>query len=128
MADITPTQVLDAYVAIRDQRNDVVARHKEELAPYTEKIDKLGAWLQRELLTSGLQNFSNKEFVAFLKTNVSVKVEDWESTLNYIRTNKAYDLLERRVSKAAVEDYEKSGETIPGIKYNKVQTVHVNRK
>lgn len=43
-------------------------------------------------------------------------VEDWVAVFDYVKKNDAYDLFERRLSKAAYRDRLESGEAVPGVK------------
>lgn len=42
-------------------------------------------------------------------------VKDWQKLYTYITKNQAFDLLERRVSKAAVKARWEDGKTVPGV-------------
>lgn len=126
---ITVDAVIAAYIKTRDLRDEIRRRHKDELAPINERLEKLGAWLHKKLLADGLQNVSVKGVgVAFFKDAVSVTVEDWDATLDFIKSNDAFDLLERRVSKSAYELYHEEGITVPGVKITREKEIHVQRK
>lgn len=129
MSEVTVEKAIAAYIQIRDKKEEIQKRHKEELAPLNEQMQKLEAWLQHQLLTQGLSNFSAKGVgVAYLQESTSVKVADWDQTLPWIIQNKAWDLIEKRVSKTAYQDYEKEGLSPPGVEVRKEQSVRVNRK
>lgn len=129
MSEVTVEKAIAAYIQIRDKKEEIQKRHKEELAPLNEQMQKLEAWLQHQLLTQGLSNFSAKGVgVAYLQESTSVKVADWDQTLPWIIQNEAWDLIEKRVSKTAYQDYEKEGLSPPGVEVRKEQSVRVNRK
>lgn len=128
MDNIQAADVIAAYIKARDARDELARRHKEELKPYNERLQKFEAWLQRKLLADKLQNLSTADAVAFLKTATSVTVNDWDATLGFILERGAHDLLERRVSKSAYEDYEREGIIVPGVAVSRVLKVHVQRK
>lgn len=125
---ITAEKVIKAYLKTRDKRDEMRRRHKEELKPINEQLEKLGAWLHRKLLHDNLQNIRSKDGTAFLKEEVKVTVEDWDLAVGFIKANNAFDLLERRISKSAYEDYEREGITVPGVKVSREKEVHVQRK
>jgi hypothetical protein len=125
---ITADKVIEAYIRLRDQKDAVAKRHKEELAPFTEAMGKLETWLHQQLLEQGLQNFKSSIGVAYFSTHTAVKVDDWIAALDWIKQHNAWDLLERRISKTAYEDYQKAGTVPPGVASTSSQVVRVQRQ
>lgn len=121
-------EVIKGYVELRDRLD---ARKKEqalELAPMREKMDKIEAWLQNQLQSQGLKNFKGASGTAFLKEVSSATVQDWDATLEFIKSQGRWELLERRVSKTVVEDYaETTGEVPPGVELKRETIVQVRR-
>ena len=121
-------QVIQAYVALRDELDLLTKRHKEEAAPLRDKMFKLEVWLQNQLQTQGLKNFKADTGTAFLKEVTSTTVEDWNVTLPFIKEKELWDMLEKRVSKSVVEDYiESTGEIPPGVNVKRETVVQVRR-
>lgn len=120
--------VIAGYIALRDQKEATAKRHKEELAPINEKMTKVAAWLQKQLVEQKLQNFKGKSGVAFLQTDTSVKVEDFDALLNWIKENNAWVFLEKRAAKTVVQEYvEANGEVPPGLNITSEVVVHVRK-
>jgi hypothetical protein len=58
----------------------------------------------------------------------SVKVQDWESLLAFIRDKNMWELLDHRVAKSVVEDYlESTGEIPPGVDIKRETVVRIRR-
>lgn len=121
--------VIAGYLKLREKKEELSARHKEELAPVNEQLFKLEGWLQKQLIEQGLQNFKGKSGTAFLQQVSSCTVEDRNAMLNWIRENEMWDFLESRVSKSVVQDYLEShdGEVPPGISYKSEIEVRIRR-
>lgn len=120
--------VIKGYVKMRDALDARVAEQKAELVPMRENMRKVEAWLQNQLQTQGLKNFKGASGTAFLKEVTSATVQDWDATLEFIKTNERWELLERRVSKTVVEDYaESTGEIPPGVELKREIVVQVRR-
>lgn len=121
--------VISGVVTLRDQIDAIKKKQKEELAPLNEKMAKLEAYLQSQLLLSGSTSVSAKGVgTAYLQNVVSVTVEDWQATLDWIKRTEAWDFLERRVSKTVVQEYmESQGEVPPGVKTATEVEVRVRR-
>lgn len=120
--------VVAAYIKLRDQKDEVKSRHKEELAPINENMAKLEGWLHRELNKQGVDSFKTKMGTAFVQKATSVTVADWDVTLPFIKEKELWDLLEARVSKSAVQDYiESTKEVPPGVSVRVEEVVRVRR-
>ncbi len=122
-------QVVAAYVKLRDQKDEIKRRHKEELAPLNENMTKLERWLQKQLLDEGVESMKTDAGTAFLQTSSSVTVRDWPATLAWIQDNDEWSLLEARVNKTAVKDFlESTGEVPPGVNYSEDIETRVRRR
>lgn len=122
-------ELIRAFLDTRDKKEALEKSHKEQLAPYRDTLNKIGALLQSRLLADGLQNLSVKGVgVAFLSETASAKVEEWELTLDWIKQHNAWDLLEARVNKSAFVDYHAQGHNVPGVSLTKELAIRVNRK
>jgi hypothetical protein len=121
--------VITGVIALRDQIDAKKQEHKGELAPLNEKMAKLEAYLQSQLQLSGSTSVSAKGVgTAYLQSVVSVTVEDWAATLEWIKRTDAWEFLERRVSKTVVQEYmESQGEVPPGVKTSSEVEVRVRR-
>jgi len=121
--------VITGVVTLRDQIDALKKQHKEQLAPLNEKMAKLEAYLLSQLQLSGSTSIAAKGVgTAYIQNVLSVTVEDWSATLDWIKKTEAWDFLERRVSKTVVQEYmESQGEVPPGVKTNSEVEVRVRR-
>lgn len=55
------------------------------------------------------------------------QVEDWDSFYKYVKRTGAFDLMQRRLTEAAVKERWEAGEEIPGVKHFQVVTVSINK-
>lgn len=128
MTEVNVEQIVAAFVKLRDHKNKIQKRHKEELAPVNEKLDRLSGWLQNDLLQRKVQSQKTAAGTAYLSTDSSATVKDRDEYLKFVIENEMWDLLENRVSKTAVRDYlEEHGEVPPGVNYVTTQVVRVRR-
>lgn len=121
-------EVIAAYIKLRDMKTEVTRRHKEELETINEKMGKLENWLQRELISQGVESFKTSAGTAFLKRVDSATVSDWEKTLAFIIDQEDWSLLEGRVNKKAVRDFiDGNGAPPPGVSYTETLVTQVRR-
>ncbi len=121
--------VIAGYIKLRDARDEIKKRHSKELTPLSGKMKTMEAWLLNELNKAGLDSFNkNGVGTAFKSTRTSAKVADWEVSLDYIKENDLWHMLEKRISKMAVEEFiEANGEAPPGIAITREVTVNIRR-
>lgn len=125
---MTIDEVMDAYLKLRAMKDATKKRHSAEMAPINEQMQKLQAYIQRELQAQGLQNFRGKSGMAFLQTDTDVKVRDWEAIFNWVRENDAWQFLEKRVSSTVVQDFiESHGEIPPGLSISSEVSAHIRK-
>lgn len=120
--------VVAAYIKLRDSKEQLARKHKDELAPITEQMARLESWLQKHLLDAGVESMKTRAGTAFLQTATSATVRDWAATLDWIKDRDEWSFLEARVNKSAVKDYmESTGDVPPGIDFKSNVVTRVRR-
>jgi hypothetical protein len=126
MADVN--EVVEAYIKLRDARDELRKKQTEEMVPITAKMSKIEAWLQNYLQSHNLKSLKAEGGTAFLKEVSSATVDDGEAFLDFIRESGMWELIERRCAKSVVDDYvEQKGELPPGVKYSRETVCQIRR-
>lgn len=114
----TVEQVVGTYVKLRRRREALEATVKADVDVIKAKMAKLEAWLMQKADEDGVTSFKTPAGTAFVTTTDFANVADWDAVLQFIRDNDAFDMLEKRVSKAAVRaQLDETGSAPPGITY-----------
>lgn len=114
----TVEQVVGTYVKLRRRREALEATVKADVDVIKAKMAKLEAWLMQKADEDGVTSFKTPAGTAFVTTTDFANVADWDAVLKFIRDNDAFDMLEKRVSKAAVRaQLDETGSVPPGITY-----------
>lgn len=123
---MTPAEMIERYIKLRNKIEAIKEEHKRQLAPYLEAHGQLETLLLQHLDDHKLQSMNSDAGTAFKQVATSVTVKEWEKTLNFIRENEHWDLLEARVSKtAAVQVIEDTKKPIPGVVLSQAVVVRV---
>jgi hypothetical protein len=121
-------QVVAAYMKLRDQKAVIKKEADEKIDEIETKLDKLEKWIKVKADADGVTSFKTPHGTAFLTTTDFANVEDWDATLNFIKKNDAFDMLERRVSKTAVRAYIELNKSVPaGVNYGTRLDVNVRK-
>jgi hypothetical protein len=125
---MTVDTMIEKYVQLRDRKKLKEDEHKAELAPFNEALSRLEGYMLEALNQAGLDSMKSPHGTAYKSTRTSAKVIDWVTTLNYIKENNAWDLLEARVSKLAAQEIIKETKLpIPGVETSSELCVNVRR-
>lgn len=121
-------QLVEKYVALRDKKAEIKKRQTEELSRYDLAMSQLEAMMLDILNATGAESMRTNSGTMFKTMRTSTKVMDWSATLEFIKTNNAWDLLEARVSKVAVEAImAETQQPIPGVATNREIVLNVRR-
>ena len=124
----TVEQVVETYLKLRRKKEAIEASTKEQLATVKDKMTKLESWLMQKADEEGVTSFKTSAGTAFVTSTDFANVADWDAVLTFIKENEAFDMLEKRVSKAAVRAHmDETGEVPPGITYGSKLGVSIRK-
>ena len=126
--ELTVDAVIDTYIKLRAQKEVVEADVKDRLAGIKEKMLKLEAWIQAKSEETGVKSFKTDAGTAFMSTSDFASVGDCDVVLDFIKTNDAYDMLNKAVNKKAVREYLDINGAVPsGVNFGTKISVNVRR-
>lgn len=116
------------YVAVRDKIKEITERHSEELKPFVELQNQLTAWFTEELDRVGAKSVKTEQGTVYQSTRYSAALNDPKAFMDYVITNNAFDLLDRKANSTAVRDFiEQHKSEPPGCRLSAIRTVGVRR-
>jgi hypothetical protein len=128
MSQLTVDQVIAAYLKFRTRKKIIEDKAAEEVRDIKLNLVKLEAWLQAKADEDGVKSFKTDSGTAFVSTSDLASVGDWDAILKFIQDNDAWDMLERRVSKAAVRSYiDRDGVVPAGVNFGSKVSINVRR-
>ena len=108
--------IVAAYVRLRDQKAELKAQQAEALKPYDEALAKLEAEALRILSDTGVESMKTSAGTVYQSVAMSVTVQDKSAFMDYIKVHQAFDLLDVRANKTAVQDFvTENQDTPPGV-------------
>jgi len=121
-------EVVAGYIKLRDRKSALKADYDAKIAKIDEVLDKIEAKLIAHFQETGLEAIRTDAGTAYRSTRVSAPVADWDALLAHILQTENYQLLERRVSKKAVEEYKSANDDLPpGVSWREEIVVNVRR-
>ena len=124
----TVEQVVEKIYELEERK----ATLQEEINKIKEAEDKLENWLLWNLHNSGLTKMGVEsptvgKVTIFSRTKTSYRVGDWDTVLDYVKCNNAYDLLVKNVSSMAVKEFAEQGMEVPGLDVFQEEVVSIRK-
>lgn len=124
----TVDTVVEAYTKLREQRSELKKDYEVADEALKAKVSRLEVWLMQNVLKDGTENVKTKHGTAYLSTEIKVSSGDWTITWDWLLENRRLDMLEKRLSSKAIQEYkEESGEYPAGVNISSERVVRVRK-
>jgi hypothetical protein len=121
-------EIIEKYIELRDKKTELSAAYKKKVAGLDAALDQLEAILLEKLNEIGMDSAKGSTGTVYKSKRTSATVADWDYVLDHIQKNELWNMLEKRVSKQAVEQYvEEHGDLPPGINWREELVVNIRR-
>lgn len=113
------------YLKIRDKRAAISIEDKRLKA----QLEMIEGLLLGQLNTNGARAMSTTNATFFKKLDIKPSASDWQQVYDYIKENDAFHMLEKRLTKVAIEAYraEHDGMAPPGVQVFEEWKVQVRK-
>lgn len=117
------------YFKCKREVDLIEGKAKAEITPIKEKMAMLSEWLETKGREEGLKNIGVEGVgTGYWTTHKSASVADREVFFNFVKETEAWDLLETRASKLAVESYiEGNKQEVPGVNFSQIQVFNIRQ-
>lgn len=116
------------YIKLRDKIKEIETKHKEELKPYKDTLEKLNAVILQHLTQVGGESIRTSAGTAYVTEKKSATLADPQAFMEYVIGNEAWDLLDRKANVTAVTDFISEYKAPPpGVNYSSTFVVGVRR-
>lgn len=120
--------VIAGYMALRSKKEQLKAACDEATGKLNKQMAKLEAWLQMKMHVDEVNSFSTDAGTAYKLTVERATVSDMDAFLDYVRANKAWHLLEKRVAKSGVKALLDENEPLPpGVNWQTSTSIGVRK-
>jgi hypothetical protein len=128
--DMDDVSLLKLFIALRDRRARRKADYQLDDAGDREKQERIEVEFLKRFNVRGIDNVSARGVgTAYRSVRASARVADWDSLLDFIKEEGAWEMLERRVSKVAVEQFKaETNDLPPGVDWGETQVINFRRK
>lgn len=107
------------YVALRNKVKGIKDRHKEELAPYNDAMEKLEAVLLQGLCATGQESAKTDAGTVYKTVKRTASLDDPDAFMNFVLASGRFELMDRKANVVAVAEYmEENQAPVPGVKFS----------
>lgn len=123
------TQVTKAHINIRDARHKMRHEFEAKDAELKASQEKLEAVMLQHLQTSQSESVRTEAGTFYRQEEITPSASDWVALYDWIKSEDAFDALERRVKKTFIKEYMEmhDGGLPPGISVYREYVVRVRR-
>ena len=116
------------YIDVRDAIKKRKDEFEKSIEPLVELQNRLSGWMQQFMDQAGADSIKTTAGTCYTSTKYTAALADPEVFMNFVITNKDYDLLDRKANVTAVRAYvDEHGEKPPGVNLSAITTVGVRR-
>jgi hypothetical protein len=120
--------LVERYIALREKKAQIKAEYEAKVEHIDSLQSKVEGVLLRFFEEQGSSSIRTPAGTAYKATRVSATIADWDSFLEHVKANQAYEMLERRCSKVAVEQYKAANDELPpGVNWREDVVVNFRR-
>lgn len=128
VTDLRNDELVHMYIMLRDEIAKKKAAFDLDVADMKAKQTKIEGILLHRFQESGEESARTKFGTAFKTTKKFASVADWDSLLDYIKKEDAWELLTRAVSKTVVEQFVAANDELPpGVNWRTEVTLGIRR-
>lgn len=124
---MTPAEMIDKYVQIRDHKKKVTDEFALTLKPVNDAMEKLENMLLDALNTGQLESIKSEFGTAYKSTVTSATVKDRDAFLDFVLKQRQLEALDVRANKTFVKEYMDKVGPIPGVEMSSMSKIGVRR-
>ena len=122
-------RLVKVYIKMRDAKEEIAKRHKEELADIVSKMDRIETELLKAALEQNVDGFKTEFGTASLVESLKCSCSDWAAFTDFLKDKDPLDFMEKKLRTSAIKEYMEAseGQLPPGVSVFKENTIRVTR-
>jgi hypothetical protein len=128
ISELPDDELVRVFITLREQRAKMKAAYTNADEETKAKQAKVQGLLLTRFNAAGVEAVRTKHGTAYKQSKTFANVSDKESFMTFVKENDAYELIEARCSKIAIDQYKAAHDDIPpGINYHEEIVVNIRR-
>jgi hypothetical protein len=129
MAAAPMSKLVERYTLLRERKKAAEVEHEKAMAPFVDALDKLSRAMLKKLHDEGQTSSKTLHGTAYVYTQKTSNIVDFDALWAYIVENDKPELLQRRLTISEVEALNEANPEapVPGVHVDAIQTVRVKK-
>ena len=120
--------IIEKYIQLRDKKATLKAAFDASVDTINTTLARCEQVILAEITAQGVESVRTEYGTAFKSVATSVTTADGPMFMQFCIDNERFDLLDKRPSKTAVEEYKAANDDLPpGLNYRQAVTLNVRR-
>lgn len=120
--------LVEKYIQLRDKKSEMKKEFETKIAVVDQAMEKVEGILLNHFEETGSESVKTEKGTAYRSTRTSATVADWDLFLGHVRNHEAWEMLEHRANKKAVEEFKNAHQDLPpGLNWREEVTVNIRR-
>lgn len=129
MTQVSIDAIINGYLKLREKRAALKKAFTEEDDKLKAQSDKLRAFLMDHMDKNGATQLASDSGTAYKKRIFKPRCTGWVDLWDWLAENRRFDMLEKRLSAKAIEEYaEETDDLPPGVTAEVEYDVVIRRK
>jgi len=126
---ITPAQVIERYLEIRQTKRDLEAEHNKQLAELDATMAAMEGYLLKTMQDRGETQIKTAAGTAFKSPQLRVAMRSREEVIEFVKSTGSFDIFTNHLSKDYVKSYmeEHDDDTPPGVETTRFTACNVRK-
>lgn len=121
-------EIVDKYIVLRDKKASIKKEYDEKAAKIDQVMEKMEGVILKHFDETGAESLRTEAGTAYKSNRTSATVADWDAFLAHVQKHEAWELLEHRAAKKAVEEYKAANDDVPpGVNWRSEIVVNIRR-
>lgn len=121
-------ELVASYIKLRDKKAQIKAEYDAKVDGIDALMSKIEAALLKKFEETGQESARTDSGTAYKAVKTSCTVADKDTFMKYVQAQNAWELLDVRANKTAVDQFRGVNEDLPpGLNWREVIVVNVNR-
>jgi len=122
------SELVAKYIELRDRKAQVKAEFDEKAAKLDAALDQIEGALLKTFESAGMDSVKTEFGTAYTTLQTTASVADADVFRQFVKDHDAWEMMQARVSKSAVEQYKAvHGDIPPGVNWREERVVNVRR-
>ena len=121
-------ELVTKYVQLRAKKDDMKAAYELKVAAVDQVLSQIEGVIMKTFSEQNIDSVKTQAGTAYRSTRVLAGIADWNTFVDFVKANDAYDMLYKRCNTAVISQYkEVNNDVPPGVNWKEEHVINIRR-